>query len=93
MTEAAFLSELAMRTGAALLLDVANVHANARTHGFDARALLDDLSLERIERSVSGRRWRLPTSRRSLPDRRRATVGETGPACGQWRGVSLREAA
>ncbi|MFI0368052.1 DUF692 domain-containing protein [Actinomadura sp. 1N219] len=47
-TEADFLTELLERTGALLLLDVANVYANARNRGEDPAALLDRLPLERI---------------------------------------------
>lgn len=46
--EAAFLTELLDRTGAWLLLDVANVHANATNRGGDPGALLARLPLERI---------------------------------------------
>ena len=49
MPEAAFLNELLERTGAWLLLDVANLHANARNHGTgDPEALLDCIPLERV---------------------------------------------
>jgi uncharacterized protein (UPF0276 family) len=46
--EADFLTELLERTDAMLLLDVANVYANARNRGEDPLALLDRLPLERI---------------------------------------------
>jgi len=48
MTEADFLTEILERTGCQLLLDVANVYANARNRGTDPVALLDALPLERI---------------------------------------------
>ncbi len=48
MDEAAFLTEILDRTGALLLLDVANVHANALNRGTDPVALLDRLPLERV---------------------------------------------
>jgi uncharacterized protein (UPF0276 family) len=48
LDEAAFLTELLERTGAWLLLDLANLHANGRNHGGDPLALLDALPLERI---------------------------------------------
>jgi hypothetical protein len=48
LDEAAFLTELLERTGALLLLDVANLYANARNHGGDPLVLLDRLPLERI---------------------------------------------
>jgi uncharacterized protein (UPF0276 family) len=47
-TEAQFLTELLDRTGALLLLDLANVYANARNRGTDPFALLDELPLERV---------------------------------------------
>ncbi len=48
MDEAAFLCELLDRTGALLLLDVANLYANARNHRYDSRSFLDRLPLDRI---------------------------------------------
>jgi len=48
LDEADFLTELLDRTGALLLLDVANLYANGRNHGFDAAAALDRLPLERL---------------------------------------------
>jgi uncharacterized protein (UPF0276 family) len=48
LDEAAFLTEILDRTGALLLLDVANVYANARNRGQDPHALLDRLPLERV---------------------------------------------
>jgi uncharacterized protein len=46
--EADFLTELLERTEALLLLDIANVYANARNRGQDPLALLDRLPLDRI---------------------------------------------
>ncbi|MFA1542068.1 DUF692 domain-containing protein [Actinomadura monticuli] len=46
--EADFLTELLDRTGALLLLDVANVYANARNRGEDPLGLLDRLPLDRV---------------------------------------------
>ena len=48
MDEAEFITEILNRTGALLLLDVANLHANARNHGHDPLAFLDRVPLERI---------------------------------------------
>lgn len=48
LTEAQFLTEILERTDAFLLLDVANVYANARNRGEDPVALLDALPLERV---------------------------------------------
>ncbi|MDN5860985.1 MAG: DUF692 domain-containing protein [Pseudonocardia sp.] len=47
-TEADFLSELVERTAATLLLDVANLYANAVNRGQDPRAALDRMPLSRI---------------------------------------------
>ncbi|MET0187421.1 MAG: DUF692 domain-containing protein, partial [Pseudonocardia sediminis] len=47
-TEPEFLTRLLDRTGALLLLDVANIHANALNRGQDARAVLDAMPLERV---------------------------------------------
>jgi uncharacterized protein (UPF0276 family) len=48
MDEAVFLTEVLERTDALLLLDLANVYANARNHDYDPAAFLDALPLERI---------------------------------------------
>ncbi|MEV4535149.1 DUF692 domain-containing protein [Asanoa sp. NPDC049518] len=48
LTEAQFLTEILDRTEALLLLDIANVYANARNRGTEPLALLDALPLERI---------------------------------------------
>lgn len=40
MSEAAFLAELARRTGCGILLDVNNLYVNQRNHGEDARAAI-----------------------------------------------------
>ncbi len=48
MDEGTFLRALLDRTGALLLLDVANVYANAVNRGRDPRAVLDTLPLDRI---------------------------------------------
>jgi len=46
--EGAFVTELLERTDTLLLLDVANLYANARNHGYDPVALLDRLPLDRL---------------------------------------------
>jgi uncharacterized protein len=48
MTEPEFLNALTARTGCGLLLDLHNLYANARNHGFDARAFIDELCLDRV---------------------------------------------
>jgi len=48
MDEATFLSEVAEQTGALLLLDVANLHANVQNLGWDPIAFLDRLPLDRL---------------------------------------------
>jgi hypothetical protein len=47
-TEPDFLTALLERTGALLLLDVANIHANAVNRGQDPEAVLDRLPLDRV---------------------------------------------
>ncbi|SDM87240.1 hypothetical protein SAMN04489726_3775 [Allokutzneria albata] len=46
--EGEFLAELVERTGCWLLIDVANLHANALNLGTDAKAFLDAIPLERL---------------------------------------------
>jgi uncharacterized protein (UPF0276 family) len=48
LTEAQLLIEILDRTDALLLLDIANVYANARNRGDDPTALLDALPLDRV---------------------------------------------
>ncbi|MBO4210684.1 DUF692 domain-containing protein [Micromonospora echinofusca] len=48
LDEADFLTEILTRTDALLLLDIANVYANARNRGTAPTALLDRLPLERV---------------------------------------------
>jgi uncharacterized protein (UPF0276 family) len=48
LSEVDFVTEILDRTGALLLLDVANLYANARNRGEDPGALLDRLPLERV---------------------------------------------
>ena len=48
LSEADFLAEIVDRTGVSLLVDVANLYANARNHGTDPEALLDRLPLDHL---------------------------------------------
>lgn len=48
MTEWEFIAAMARRTGCYLLLDVNNIYVSAMNHGFDARAYVDGLPLERV---------------------------------------------
>jgi uncharacterized protein (UPF0276 family) len=48
MDEATFLAEVLEQADVLLLLDIENVYANARNHGFDPVAFLDRLPLKRI---------------------------------------------
>jgi uncharacterized protein (UPF0276 family) len=48
MDEATFLTEVLERADVLLLLDIANVYANARNHGYDPHELLDRLPLSRL---------------------------------------------
>lgn len=47
MDEAEFVARILDRTGCGLLLDVANLHINAANHGYDTRAFLARVPLER----------------------------------------------
>jgi uncharacterized protein (UPF0276 family) len=48
MSEAEFVREIVERADCGLLLDVNNVFVNAENHGYDARAFIDALPLERV---------------------------------------------
>jgi uncharacterized protein (UPF0276 family) len=55
MTEPRFLNELTRRTGCGMLLDVHNLYANARNHGFEARDFLSELDLSAVvETHIAG---------------------------------------
>ena len=59
MDEGAFLSALHERTGVGLLIDVANLYANAVNHGWDAHAILDALPIDAIDYvHLAGGHWR-----------------------------------
>lgn len=47
--EAAFLNEIAQRTGCGLLLDINNVFVSASNIGFDAAAYLDDINADAVD--------------------------------------------
>jgi hypothetical protein len=48
LTEGQFLTEILDRTGALLLLDIANVYANAVNRGEEPAALFDEIPLDRV---------------------------------------------
>lgn len=48
MDESTFLAEIVDQTGVLLLLDLANVHANARNLGSDGATLIDTMPLEQV---------------------------------------------
>jgi len=55
MTEPQFLNELTRRTGCGVLLDVHNLYANSRNHGFNARSFIDELELDAVvETHIAG---------------------------------------
>jgi uncharacterized protein (UPF0276 family) len=55
MTEPQFLNELTRRSGCGVLLDVHNLYANARNHGFQARDFLAELDLSTVvETHIAG---------------------------------------
>jgi uncharacterized protein len=48
LTEQEFFNELCTRTGCGVLLDVHNVYANSRNHGFDPVQFVDRLDLSKV---------------------------------------------
>jgi uncharacterized protein (UPF0276 family) len=48
MPEWEFLSEVARRSGCGILLDVNNIYVSARNHGFDARAYIDGVPIDKV---------------------------------------------
>lgn len=48
LSEAAFIDELCRRSGCGLLLDLHNLYVNARNHGFDPHAFLDEVDLGHV---------------------------------------------
>ena len=74
--EGAFVTELLERTGALLLLDVANLYANARNHGYEPVALLDRLPLDRLAyvHVAGGSRARAGSTTTPTPTRCRTGV-------------------
>src|SRR5439155_10033657 len=48
LDEGEFIGEVLDKSGAALMLDVNNVYVNAHNYGFDARAFLERLPLDRV---------------------------------------------
>jgi uncharacterized protein len=48
MSEPQFLNELTRTSGCSLLLDLHNVYANSRNHGFGAKAFLTQLDLSQV---------------------------------------------
>jgi uncharacterized protein (UPF0276 family) len=56
MTEAEFLVRLIRQTGCGWLLDVHNVYANARNHGYDAREFISQVmpATDRVEMHLAG---------------------------------------
>ncbi len=48
MSEASFINEVCARSSAGLLLDVNNAFVNAQNYGFDARAFVEKLPLDRV---------------------------------------------
>ena len=75
LDEAAFLCELLDRTGALLLLDVANLYANARNHRYDPLSFLDRLPLDRIAYVHVAGAWRTTASTTTR------TPAPSPPAC------------
>lgn len=73
MTEAELVRAILEETGAGLLLDLENVHANALNHGYDPVEYLESLPLERVvEVHLAGGLWKegqyMDTHTRSVPE-------------------------
>jgi uncharacterized protein (UPF0276 family) len=86
LDEAAFLTELLERTGALLLLDLANLYANARNHGGDPLDLLDALPLERIAYvHVAGGSSAAACTTTPTPTRPRPPSSTWSPSCAAER--------
>ncbi len=71
--EGEFLARACDATGADLLLDLHNLHANALNRGFDAADALADLPTERVREvhiagGYRGRRWLVDSHTRPVPD-------------------------
>lgn len=49
LSESQFLAEIARRADCLVLLDVNNVHVSSHNHGFDARAWLEEIPVERVQ--------------------------------------------
>ena len=49
LRESQFLAEIARRADCLILLDVNNVYVSSHNHGFDARAYLDEIPVERVQ--------------------------------------------
>ena len=55
MTEPQFFNELTAKTGCGVLLDIHNLYANSRNHGFDPKDFIQELDLTRVvEMHVAG---------------------------------------
>ena len=48
MSEAEFISELVVRTGCGILLDINNIYVNEFNHGCSARAFIDSIPIEHV---------------------------------------------
>jgi uncharacterized protein (UPF0276 family) len=58
MSEAEFLTEIVSGADCGLLLDVNNVYVNSVNHGFDPRAFIDALPLDRVMQvHLAGHEW------------------------------------
>jgi len=75
-----FVAAIALRTGCRLLVDVNNIHVNARNHGIDPMAFLDAMPRAAVARSTSratttaARSSSTRTARRSRPRCGRSTA-------------------
>jgi uncharacterized protein (UPF0276 family) len=49
LSESQFLAEIATRADCLILLDINNIYVSSHNHGFDARAYLDEIPVERVQ--------------------------------------------
>ena len=94
MSEAAFLNELARRSGCGVLLDLHNLYANARNHGFDPRDFLAELDLGNVLEihMAGGVEWEgvyLDAHAGACPPEVWALLEEVVPRAPKLRGVTF----
>lgn len=92
--EAAFIEALCRRTGCGLLLDLHNLHVNARNHGFDPHEFLDSIDLAHVVEihMAGGIEWEgvyLDAHSGACPPEVWALLEEVVPRAPRLRGVTF----